>query len=109
MGPEGSSPWSQEPATCPYPSRMTVVHIVTPCLFKIHFNIILPYTCRSYNWFLQFHVSTFCCMGLSKESVQVLGPVYGLLVTCPNPKLQHHPLSALRNMFNLFAHQIKFL
>jgi hypothetical protein len=42
--PEGSLPCSQDPATgsC---SHMNLVHVKTPCSFKISFNIILLYIC----------------------------------------------------------------
>jgi hypothetical protein len=43
MEPEGSSPYTQEPATCPYPEPDPVC-ATTPNLSKIHFNIILKST-----------------------------------------------------------------
>jgi hypothetical protein len=39
---EGTSLCSQEPTTGPYPEPMNAVHTLTPYLFKIYLNIILP-------------------------------------------------------------------
>jgi len=42
MEPEGSSPYPQEPATCPYPDPDQAVHALLSYFSKIHFNIINP-------------------------------------------------------------------
>jgi hypothetical protein len=42
MEPEGSSPYTQEPATCLYPEPDQSSPCPLPNLSKIHFNIILP-------------------------------------------------------------------
>jgi hypothetical protein len=42
MEPEGSSPHSQKPATCPYPEPDWPSPCLASNLSKIHFNIILP-------------------------------------------------------------------
>jgi hypothetical protein len=47
MEPEGLSPHSQEPATCPYVQSMPSPH---PTSRKVHFNIILPSTRGSFKW-----------------------------------------------------------
>jgi hypothetical protein len=45
MEPEGSSPYTQEPATCPYSEPdQSSLRPPPPKLSKIHFNIILPST-----------------------------------------------------------------
>jgi hypothetical protein len=44
MEPEGSSPYTQEPATCPYPEPDQLSLRPPPNLSKFHFNIILPST-----------------------------------------------------------------
>jgi hypothetical protein len=44
MQPEGSLPWSQEPATGRCPETNGPVHNFPQYLFKIHFNLILPST-----------------------------------------------------------------
>jgi hypothetical protein len=45
MEPEGSSPYTQEPATRPYPEPdQSSLRPPPPKLSKIHFNIILPST-----------------------------------------------------------------
>jgi hypothetical protein len=50
MEPEGSSPYTQEPATCPYPEPDQSSLRSPPNLSKIHFNIILPSTPGSSKW-----------------------------------------------------------
>jgi hypothetical protein len=42
MEPKGSSPYTQQPATCPYPEPDQSSLCPPPNLSKIHFNIILP-------------------------------------------------------------------
>jgi hypothetical protein len=42
MEPEGLSPYSQEPATCPCPGPDWSSPCLASNLSKIHFNIILP-------------------------------------------------------------------
>jgi hypothetical protein len=44
MEPEGSSPYTQEPATCPYPEPDQSSLRPLLNISKIHFNIILPST-----------------------------------------------------------------
>jgi hypothetical protein len=51
MEPEGSSPYTQEPVTCPYPEPdQPSLRPPTPNLSKIQFNIILPSTPGSSKW-----------------------------------------------------------
>jgi hypothetical protein len=58
MQPEGSSPYLQQPATCPYPEpdRSSQGPPPQSNLSKIHFNIILPSASGSSKWspFLRF-------------------------------------------------------
>jgi hypothetical protein len=42
MEPEGSLPYTQQPATCPYPEPDQLSLRPTPNLSKVDFNIILP-------------------------------------------------------------------
>jgi hypothetical protein len=39
MKPEGSSPYSQHPATIPMPSQINPIHAFPFCFFKIHINV----------------------------------------------------------------------
>ena len=50
MEPEGSSPYTQEPATCPCPEPDQSSLRYPPNLSKIHFNIILRSTPGSSKW-----------------------------------------------------------
>jgi hypothetical protein len=50
MEPEGSSPYTQEPATCPYPKPGQSSLCPPPNLSNIHFNIILPSTSGFSKW-----------------------------------------------------------
>ena len=51
MEPKGSSPYLDEPATCPYPETDLSSLCPTPSnLSKIHFNIILPSIPGSFKW-----------------------------------------------------------
>jgi hypothetical protein len=67
MEPEGSSPYTQEPATCPYPEPDWSNLRPPPNLSKIHLNIILPSTPGSSKWVVSFpQVSPLkTCMHLS--------------------------------------------
>jgi hypothetical protein len=44
MEPEGSLPYSQEPAIGPYPNQINSVHTTPSYFSNIHFNSILPLT-----------------------------------------------------------------
>jgi hypothetical protein len=51
MEPEGSSPYTEEPATCPYPEPdQSSLRPPSPNLSNIHFNIILPSMPGSSKW-----------------------------------------------------------
>jgi hypothetical protein len=50
MEPEDSSPYTQQPATCPYPEPDQPSLRPHTNLSKIHFNIILPSTPGSSKW-----------------------------------------------------------
>jgi hypothetical protein len=54
MEPEGSSPSSQEPATSPCPEPDESKSHPEPYFSNIRFNIILPSTPRSSEWYLPF-------------------------------------------------------
>jgi hypothetical protein len=51
MEPDGPLPYSQEPATRPYPEP---VYTFPPYFHVTHFNIIFPSTPRSSDWLLPF-------------------------------------------------------
>jgi hypothetical protein len=56
MEPEGSSPYSKQPATCPYPEPDQSSLCTPPSkLSKTHFNIIFPW----FRGFLQYFVTYF--------------------------------------------------
>ena len=50
MEPEGALPHSQQPAICPYPEPHQSIERSLSHLLKIHFNIILPSTSKSFRW-----------------------------------------------------------
>jgi hypothetical protein len=50
MEPEGLSPYTQEPATCPYPEPDQPSPCPPSNLSQVHFNIILPSTPGSSKW-----------------------------------------------------------
>jgi len=52
LEPEGSSPYSQVPASCPILSQLHPVPTTPSYILKIHFNIILPSTYGSPQWSL---------------------------------------------------------
>lgn len=45
-------------------NQMNLMYILTPYLFKIHYNIIVPFMCSSWNWSLCFKLSdtNFTCI-----------------------------------------------
>ena len=95
MEPEGSLPHSQLSATCPYPAparSSTYSHFL-----KIHLHV--PFSLlRSYQSINPSPRQVF--MFRNKPSF------YGeqLLTPRPTPKLEDHPLSAVRNsLFNIFT------
>jgi len=57
MEPEGSLPFTQKPAPCPYPAPYKPVHAHPSHSFKIHCHIILCSTPRSSTWSLSFRSS----------------------------------------------------
>jgi hypothetical protein len=57
MEPEGLLPHSQIPATCPCPDHSNPVHALQIDSFKIHFNVIFPFTSVSSKSPLSLRVS----------------------------------------------------
>ena len=98
MEPEGSLPHSQVPATCPYPQPARSSPYPTSHFLKIHLT----------NSNVPFH-----CLGLTK----IPGPTQQLMLRnkanfygkelsapLPNPRLENHPLSAVRDcLSNIFT------
>ena len=116
MEPEGSLPHSQVPTTCPYPEPARSCPCPTSHFLKIH--LLANYVAAAVNQpaiyrLPTFHLpnlmSHFRCFGCTTVSVQVRGRCscfYGeeLLALRPIPKLEDHPLSAVRDcLFNIFA------
>jgi hypothetical protein len=93
MEPEGLSPYTQEPATCPYHLQCRSCKCPQSYLNKIHFNIILPLS------------GSVRIRGLYNRFVTWLS-FYGEEFSAPRPipNLEDHPLSAARDsLFNTFA------
>jgi hypothetical protein len=103
MEPEGLLPCSQGPSTGPYPEpdQSSPYHSILFLLLTFH---------------VPNHMSIFHSLGrLFKESAQVRGPFWHfvinlffyreeLLSPLPTPKLEGHPLSAVRDcLFSIFA------
>ena len=72
LEPEGSSPYSQVPATCPYPEPHQSIPFSPPDFLKIHLNIIPPPTSRSSKWSLFPQVSP------PKRCIHLSSPPYVL-------------------------------
>jgi hypothetical protein len=70
MEPKGSLPYSQGPATCPYPEPDQSGLCPPPNLSKIHFNIVLP----SNAWV--FQVVSFPQVSPLKPSLHLSSPPY---------------------------------
>jgi hypothetical protein len=81
------------------------------CLAAV-FNV--PALYRLLTSHVPYLISIFWCLGRARESVHFLGPCKyfathifygeGLLALAQTPKLEGHPLSAVRNcLFNIFA------
>jgi hypothetical protein len=51
-------------STTPDPilNQMNLIYILTSYLFKIHYNIIVPFMCSSWNWSLCFSDLNFTCI-----------------------------------------------
>jgi hypothetical protein len=56
MGPGGSSPFSQQPATCPCLGRNRSTRRSSSYLLKTHFNVNRPSTSRSSTWSPSFRL-----------------------------------------------------
>jgi hypothetical protein len=75
MGPKGSLPCSQEPATGPILSEMNLLHTFPPYFPKVHSNIIFSCTCRRSTWSLPFRFNDQNFVHISRLS-QVRGLIY---------------------------------
>ena len=88
MEPEGSLPHSQEPAISPYPDPDQSSPCPTFHFLKIHFNIILPYTPRIFQWSfpLRYPHPTLYAPFLSPYVLHA-PPISFLLIYRPNNNL----------------------
>ena len=98
MEPEGSLPQSQVPTTCPYPE---------PARSSPHPHILLPEDTNSHVPFPLLRLYQRISPGPRHlYPFRNKGNFYGeeLLAPRPTPKLEDHPLSAVRDcLFNIFA------
>jgi hypothetical protein len=101
----------KSPPLDPILSQPNSVHHIDPHLPKIHLNVILPPTPRFFQWSLTFGLLLRSCQRISpsprrfetfRNTLLFCGE--GLLSPRPIPKLEDHPLSAVRDcLFNIFA------
>jgi hypothetical protein len=103
MEPEGSLPHSQQPATCPYPEPYQSTPCPTPVPLLAHH---VPCSkshvpCPLLKLYQTISPGPRLCIVLRNMVI-----CYGeeLLAPRPTPKLEDHPLSAVRDcLFNIFA------
>ena len=96
MEPESSLPYSQAPATCPYPEANSIQSPQHPSHFlKIHLNIIQPSTSWSLQWSLSIrfphqnlvHTSPFKFRIHTKEKPWLYTCIFICLIQCCYPSL----------------------
>jgi hypothetical protein len=78
MESEGSSPYSQDTTTCPYPTPDQSTSSIPFCFLTTHFNIILSSMLRYSQWFLTSHLPIQTLHGILPS------PIHG---TCPKHQI----------------------
>ena len=106
MEPEGSLPYSQMPATCPYPEPARSIPYPSSHFLKIQ-DLNIPSTkshaplsfSRSYQ---NISPNPMFCLWIFRNEVRF--NCEQLLAPRPTPKLEAHPLSVVHDcLFNIFA------
>ena len=75
MEPESSLPYSQAPATCPYPEQIDPVHTLTFHFLKIHLIIILLSSPGSSKWSLSLRFPHQNPVYISTAPIRVTCPI----------------------------------
>jgi hypothetical protein len=80
MEPKGSLPYSQKPATEPYPEPVESSSLHRS-LSKVHINVILPPTSRSSQWSLTFGLPNQNPVNTSPLPMRATCPTHLILLT----------------------------
>lgn len=92
---EFSLPYSQGAATIPIINHMNWVHILIPCIFKIHFNIVFPSVPTSPQWFFPWDYPNKILNVFLTYPIRATCPTYPILRDLLAPKMLLETFSLL--------------